>query len=285
MLLVEVKEEFLKYLVVRNRSQETIIGYEKDIRVFIEFVECNFGKQLRLEDIKEHHIEQYIDYLRIVRKLQPRSQNRYVSSIRSMYNFAFKKRIIAENVAQYVENVQYVRKEREYLSLEELERLISEIDHSIGKIAIQTMMYTGVRISELINLKLTDVDLIQKTIKVKGKGSKERVIPISDKLFAILIDYIKTIRPQKGDYFFATKKTGRISAPYLNKIIREAARDAEIKKKVSAHTLRHSFASYLIKKKVDIATLQQLLGHANIRTTSIYLHVDDEQMREAVNVW
>lgn len=285
MLIEELKEKFLEDLQLKNKSPQTINSYSKDIRFFQQFLEGHINGQVYIEDITEEDIEAYIKYLRNVRKLQPRSQNRYISSIRSMYNYAFKKRIIKVNVAQYIENVQYQRKERDYLNLQELEVLFAHIEHPLVKIAVMTMAYAGLRISELIDLKLSDVDLVNKTMKVTGKGDKQRIVPISDTLHEILKDYLANLHPRNSEYFFATKKTGRLSAQYVNKIIRESVKKAGITKKVSAHTLRHSFASHLIKSKVDVATLQRLLGHTNVRTTSVYLHTDYDQLKEAVNVW
>ena len=285
MLIQELKQKFLEDLQMKNRSPQTINGYEKDIRFFQEFLEFHFNGPVFVEDITEDDFEAYMKYLRNQRGLQPRSQNRYISTLRSMYNYAFKKHLILVNVAQYIENIQYQRAEREYLNLQELEVLFSHIDVDIVKISVMTLAYTGVRISELKELKLDDVDLVNMTIKVMGKGSKQRIVPISDTLHKILTNYLATLHPQNSEYFFATKKTGRLSAQYVNKVIRESVLKAGFTKKVSAHTLRHSFASHLVKSKVDLATLQRLLGHSNVRTTSVYLHSDYDQLKEAVNVW
>lgn len=285
MLIQDLKQKFLEDLEMKNKSPQTFSGYEKDIRFFQQFLEGFINGQVYVEDITEEDIEEYIKYLRNTRGLQPRSQNRYISSIRSMYNYAFKKRIISVNVAQYIENVQYQRKERDFLNLKELELLFKCIDKELVKIAVMTLAYTGLRISELKELKLIDVDLINKTMKVTGRGDKQRIVPISDTLHDILQNYLKNLHPKNSAYFFATKKTGRLSSQYVNKVIRDSAKLAGISKQVSAHTLRHSFASHLIKSKVDVATLQRLLGHTNIRTTSVYLHTDYEQLKEAVNVW
>lgn len=284
MLIQDLKQKFLEDLEMKNKSPQTISGYAKDIRFFHQFLEGFINGPVYVEDITEDDIEEYIKDLRR-RGLQPRSQNRYISSIRSMYNYAFKKRIITVNVAQYIENVQYQRKERDFLTIKELELLFSYIDKELLKIAIMTLAYTGLRISELTGLKLPDVDLINKTLKVTGKGNKQRIVPISDTLLEILNHYLKNMHPKNSDFFLATKKTGRLSPQYINKILRDSTKESGITKKVSAHTLRHSFASHLIKSKVDVATLQRLLGHTNVRTTSVYLHTDYDQLKEAVNVW
>lgn len=284
MTIEQLVQKFLEYMVTRNRSGHTVEGYRKDLRIFAAFLEREFGVNL-VEDVEEVHIEAYIQYLGQVRGLQPRSQNRYVTSIRSMYHFAVKKRLIKNNVLQYVENVQYERRERDYLTEEELYRLFDTIHHPIAKVGVLMLAYTGLRISELLNLRLTDIDLHNGVIKVLGKGSKERIVPLSTRLQEILLIYLNDVRPELGQYVFATKKTGRLSPQYLNKIIREGATACGFHKRVSAHILRHSFASHLVKKQVDLPTLQRLLGHANIRTTSIYLHTDYEMLKNAVNRW
>lgn len=281
-LMEKVREDFLLYLRLRNRSEQTIIGYGKDLRTFQRFLSRELGHAIHIEEVMEGHIEQYIQYLKEERGLQPRSQNRYITSIRSMYQFAFKRRMIQENIAAYVENVQYERREPTYLTVGELQLLFTHIEHPVVKIAIMTLAYTGLRISELTNLKLHDVNFNERVIRVIGKGQKERVVPIAEKLFVILEYYLRALHPATSPFFFATVKSGRISAPYINKIIRESVQAAGIKKRVSAHTMRHSFASYLVHQQVDIATLQRLLGHANIRTTSVYLHTDYEQLQQAV---
>lgn len=284
MTIEQLVQEFLVYLETRNRSRHTVEGYRKDLRIFRAFLEREFDVTL-VEAVEERHIEAYIQYLGQVRRLQPRSQNRYVTSIRSMYHFAAKKRLIKNNVLLYVENVQYERRERDYLTEEELYRLFDEIHHPIAKVGVLMLAYTGLRISELLNLRLTDLDMSNGVIKVLGKGSKERIVPLSKRLQEILVVYLKEVRPKVGQYVFTTKKTGRLSPQYLNKIIREGAAACGFNKRVSAHTLRHSFASHLVKKQVDLPTLQRLLGHANIRTTSVYLHTDYERLKNAVNQW
>lgn len=282
MELVVVVEQFLVYLEVRNRSRHTVEGYEKDLRIFRKFLDERFRVK-QLEDIREEHLEAYIRYLAQERRLQPRSQNRYLSSISSMYIFAMKKRFIQENVMSYVENVQYVRRQRAYLTPKELEQLIQAIEHPVVKTAVLIMTLTGLRISELLSLKLEQVDFEKRQLLIEGKGKKERLIPISQKLHVILAHYLTEIREARSPYVMATWKTGRLSPQYVNTVIRKAAKVCDFNKKVTAHTLRHTFASHLVLNNVSLAVIQNLLGHENIRTTSIYLHVDDHQLRDAVN--
>src|SRR5690606_1634570 len=207
-------------------------------------------------------------------KISPASQNRYFSSIRSLFNYATKKELIEKNVAQYVENVQYQRKEREYLSKEELFLLFDVIEQPVVKVAIITMARTGIRVGELTALLPEQVDLKKQQIKVVGKGNKERTIPISDELLSILNDYKENIRYENATHFFATKKSGSLSSVYINYCLNAASRKIGLKKKITAHILRHSFATILVHNNVNLVELQRLLGHNSIRTTSIYLHTN-----------
>ncbi|WP_161946577.1 tyrosine-type recombinase/integrase [Ureibacillus xyleni] len=285
MLVTDAVKAFLKYLEAQNKSGETVAGYGKDLRIFNQYLEEQYNGLVYIDEITENDLEDYICFLKEVRKLKPSSQNRYFSSIRSFFNYATRKKLLKQNIAQNVENVRYQRKEREYLSKEELEDLFDVIEHPIIKVAIITMAYTGIRVGELTKLTPDRVDLEKQLIKVLGKGNKERTIPISEKLLPILIDYAENIRFEEARHFFGTKKTGRLSAQYINNSLRLASKKIGLKQSISAHILRHSFATVLVHNDVNIVDLQRLLGHNSIRTTSIYLHTNHERLKEAVNSW
>ena len=144
---------------------------------------------------------------------------------------------------------------------------------------------TGLRISECLSLTLDDVDLDKSMIRViQGKGGKDRNVPINQTLLPLLKDYRNNWRDAYGsDLFFATKKSGSLSNSYINTVIRNTVKKLGWKKQVSCHTLRHSFASSLVKKKVGLVEIQKLLGHSSLKVTSVYTHVDMDQLNEAVN--
>lgn len=176
--------------------------------------------------------------------------------------------------------------ERDFLSEMEMKKLILAIDHSLIRLVVLTLAYSGLRISECLNLTLADVDFEKNVIRViNGKGGKNRTVPLAENLADELLLYRDTQRPNvTSDNFFALKKTGSISDKYINRELKIATEKAGIDKKVSCHTLRHSFASSLVRHGTDLPTVAKLLGHSDFRTvTSIYVHKDQSELTSAVN--
>lgn len=159
------------------------------------------------------------------------------------------------------------------------------IDHDLIQLVVLVLYLTGLRISECLSLTTDTVDLDQKVIHVvAGKGNKDRLIPISDKLLPLLQHYLEHERPDTdSNLFFCTKKTGKLSDVYVNRVLADAVKKLGWKKKVTAHILRHSFASQLVKKDVNLVQIQKLLGHSSLKVTSIYTHSNLEQLSVAVN--
>jgi site-specific recombinase XerD len=284
MLLTDCADRYLIHLQSKNKSLKTIEGYRKDYRYFNTYMEERYNGIIYIDEITSEDLEGYQIFLSFERKLKPRSVNRYISSIRSLLAYAYKKDWVEENVADHIDQVKVPEKERTYLTHEELEELFCAIDQPIVKTAIVTMAYTGLRVSEATSLTLDDVNLKEQTIRCLGKGNKERLIPVSNKLKPILENYVTYVRNAHSHYFFATNKTGSLSPVYINRVLQTAAREINLKKKVSAHILRHSFATNLVHKNVNIVDLQRLLGHASLRTTSIYVHTNQNRLKDAVDL-
>jgi len=177
--------------------------------------------------------------------------------------------------------------ERTFLCDEEFEQLVSVITHSLVKVLIYTLFMTGLRIKEALDLTLEDVDFTANVIRVKhGKGNKSRVVPISDRLLPILRHYVDVSRPNcDSSNFFATKVSGQLSASMANKTLKQAVSQLGWNKHVTCHVLRHSFASHLVRHNVNIVRVQKLLGHASLKTTSIYTHATMDELSEAVNTF
>ncbi|MEK4023665.1 tyrosine-type recombinase/integrase [Sporosarcina sp. FSL W7-1283] len=177
-----------------------------------------------------------------------------------------------------------MEKERNYLTRQELNSLLAAIDHEILYPFIFTMIHTGMRVSECLNLKLADVNLNERIIFIrKGKGGKHKELPMSPQLVEQLTSYLTKVRPDTDSLlFFSLKRTGEVIIQYVNKILQVASQKAGINKHVTSHILRHSFASFLVKQETHIAVIQKLLGHASLKTTSVYVHVPHKEMREAV---
>ena len=276
---------FLLYLSSIDRSDETITGYSKDLLYFNRYLENKYNGEAYVDEITSEDIEEYLFYLKETKGYAPASRQRNLHTLRSFFSYCYKKELVLRNVALSVERIKLQQKERNYLSDEEVKLLISAIDHSLIRLVVQVLYMTGLRISECVNLTIDDVDFNRRVIHVvSGKGNKDRLIPISKRLYPLLVEYREHHRPETGSLlFFCTKKTGMLSPVYVNAGIAEAVRKLGWRKKGTAHVLRHSFASQLVKNQVSLVQIQKLLGHSSLNVTGIYTHTDMDQLSNAVD--
>ena len=284
MLLNQSTQEFTRYMKLIDRSKETIIGYEKELRYFDDFLSVKHNCPMYVGDIVLEDIEDYLlDQKK--RGISTASRNRAVYILRSFYNYCVKKDIVDKNIAALVEPVKIKQKERDFLTEDEFEALAAAIKQPVIKAVVETMFYTGGRVTEIIELELEDVDLDNRVIHIiEGKGGKDRDIPISDKLYDILENYLDNIRYSDSNRFFALEKTGKVSNSYINRLLKEAADEIGLEKEVSAHVLRHSFGTNLLEKGASVVSIQKLLGHASLSVTTRYLHQDMSKLSDAVNL-
>ncbi len=284
MLFSDSIKKFRDYLEHLDYSPSTIERYIRDLHKFNRWVEAQLNGQVYLEDVTDEYIENFITELK-VEDYAPTSRSRYFYTFRSFYKFASKKGLVDRNIALTLEQGKLPVKERDYLTQEEITILIDAIDHRLIALVVKFLAYTGLRISECLNLKVDDIDFNNNFIRVReGKGRKDRSIPIHEDIQPLLKEYIDDWRDAYGsDYLFATKRTGSLSNNYVNAVIRKATKKLGWNKRISCHMLRHSFASNLVKKKVGLVEIQKLLGHSSLKTTSVYTHVDNEQLFDAVN--
>lgn len=286
MLLTNVVEELRKKLLLKQRSSETIRGYSSDLGLFNGYLSSKNNAPVYMDDITEEVIEKYLEMLHTELNYAPASINRHLNSIRSICQLAVRSGWASYNAAQEIEPVRNQQKERTYLSEKELHELIEAIEHPLIRLAVRTMAYTGMRVSECTNLLVDHVDLENYLIYViDGKGGKDRTLPISKALRPHLVLYIREKRPDIfSDRFFATSKSGELSPQYVNRELKATTEKLGWKKKVTAHTLRHSFASNLVAKDVNVVKISKLLGHADLKTTSIYTHASPHDLSEAVDL-
>jgi site-specific recombinase XerD len=283
MLFTEAQERFKEYLIFREKSKETVKGYMKDLRKLNRFLEDLNNGPVYLDDIEMEHIEKYMLYLKKI-GLKPRSRNRYLFSVRSFLNYAVKKKWVDYNVASEVESVSVLQEKKVALTQEELQQLIEVIEHPIVKFAVILLAYTGLRIQEAQNLRLEDIDFEQNRILANGKGKKQRYIPIASALKPHFEDYLVNIRGSvDSEFVLATKKTGRLSPGYVNYELHKAVDKLGWNKTVTCHALRRSFATNLLRKGVNIFAISKLLGHASVKTTMIYLQLNEDELQAAVN--
>lgn len=285
MLLNECIQQFHHYLQITDKSSETIRSYMSNLDAFEKYVEGKYNCPLYTDEITANDIEEYLYSLKI-KKLQNSSRSRNLYTLKSFFNFAIKNKICTCSPTIQIEPIKIQRKERTYLSIEEVTKLINAIEHPLISIVIQTLFYSGLRINECLSLKLEDVDFKSDMIHViGGKGNKNRNIPINKNLRDILWDYLNYTRPSvESNYFFALKKSGKVTPQYVNYILNETVKKLGWEKHVSAHILRHSFASNLIKNGVNIVYVQKLLGHSNLKVTSIYTHANMDELAKSVNM-
>lgn len=280
----DVLISYYKYLQTIERSKETQKGYQKELVKAEKYLSEQFGKPVALEDIKLQDLENYL-YSQLQNGLSQATRSHSYYVLRSFYSYCYKKEYIDRNITLSLEPVKIKRKERTYLKKKEAVHLLNAIRKEIIKIAVYTILNTGLRVSECTSLKLKDVDLKKRVIHViGGKGNKDRDIPINDMLYPVLQHYLNEIRyAVNSESFFATKKSGNLSNQYINYELKAACQRLGWEKHVSAHILRHSFASRLVKKDVNLVNIQRLLGHSDLRVTSIYTHTSPRELKKAVN--
>ncbi len=282
MNFMDVVRDFLAYQETKGHSNGTVDTYKKSLEYFHRFLSEEWNAPVFLEDIREADIENFLGYLQ-QRQAKPNYRKKNLGILRSFFKFCVKKQYLQFNIAQGLDSIKVVSKERVYLTDQEVARIVEAADNLLVKVMITTLYFTGLRISELTNLTLMDVDLGNDVLYVQGKGAKERHVPIHDNLKSLLLTYREKWRPELGtDYFFCTF-SGSVSAVYFRQMLKETVAKAGIGKKVTPHTLRHSFASSLVRKNVPLVRVQKLLGHSSLNATSVYTHTNLEELRESLN--
>lgn len=283
MLLKDALFVFKNFLTNKELSTKTIKGYLYDLNCFNEWFVKRYNYPLYLEEITLEQIEEYLLMLKLEKNYQATSRNKIQISFKAFLSYAYKKNLICEDIGSKLQRIKAPRKEMQYLTEEEVIKFAEALENNLYKLAVLTMFYTGVRISELTNLKSDNVDLQKRVIHIYlGKGAKSRIIPICDKLYKLLIEYTDNWKVE-SPYFFATSRTVRLSLVTLEHAINKTRKKLNWSKKITAHTFRHSFASSLVAKNVNIVNISKLLGHSSLKTTEIYTHTDFSQLKNAVD--
>ncbi len=269
-------EKYLKKLEVelklRGFSKKTLDTYISNVRLFLENTKRD-PTENKEDDIKLYFAELISD-----KKLSPRSIAVKKSSIKFFFDNVIKKNIVTFKTPKIPKSIPI------FLTKEEIRKLFRATVSKKSLLIMRLLYATGLRVSECVNLKIADLELKNNIAWVRsGKGGKDRPIFFSEKLSKELEKYIQTL-DEKAQYLFPGRDEGHLSARNVQKIITNAARKADISKKVTAHKLRHSFATHNLDKGVDIRIIQELLGHSDLSTTQIYTHVSKEQLKKIKNV-
>lgn len=262
-----------------NYSELTIKSYQLDLTDFFRYVE---SKKINYLTITNHDVREYLKYLDSC-NLKNSTISRRISTLRTFYNYLVDENIVENNVFHNVKNPKLEKKLPNYLNYNEMEELLESIDISTSeglkrRLLIEMFYSTGCRVSEMINVKISDIDFTNKTIRIMGKGSKERIVYFGDYASKYLENYLSKVKCDK--YLFTTKNGEKLTVNEVEQIVKDIMKHISIKTHVTPHTLRHTFATHLLNNGADIRTVQELLGHANLSTTGIYTHVSSDRLKD-----
>jgi integrase/recombinase XerD len=286
--------EFKNYLKLeRSLSNNSIDAYLLDIRKLTSFISENYSTSLSIENINVSIIESFIKYL-FKSESSTYSQARIVSGLKSFFNYLLLEEKIDINPMELIDAPKLVRKLPETLSIQEIEIIIDAIDLDSkegirNKAILETLYSCGLRVSELVNLKVQNLFLDIGFIKVLGKGMKERLVPIGTKaaecISLYMNEYRKSINISEGfeGYLFINRRGKNLTRNMIFIIIKDLVKKAGLNKNISPHTFRHSFATHLIEGGADLRAVQEMLGHESITTTEIYTHLNKNYLKEVVN--
>lgn len=290
MLWKNIYSDFKRYLhFERGLSDNTIEAYLKDISKLQVYCDEH---ALSVEALTSQHIQHFLAWINSF-GISTATQARILSGLKSFYNYMQLEHDLAENPTALIETPRLSRNLPDVLSIEEIDTLISAIDLSSpegtrNRAMLEVLYGCGLRVSELINLKLSNLFLEIEFIKVEGKGSKERLVPIGGQASKQLYIYIKESRVHQGikpgheDYVFISRRGTHLSRVMVFLIIQKLAAVVGLKKNISPHTFRHSFASHLVEGGADLRAVQDMLGHESITTTEIYTHIDKDYLQSVI---
>ena len=283
-------EEFLDYLTVeKGLSENTIDAYRRDLYKYIDFLD----KEKKINHIREAKHSDITDFMMLEKDkgLSPNSVSRNLVAIKVFHRFLARERYVKENVADVLDSPKLWKHLPDVLSVSEIEQILKVPNlknwMGIRDRAILELLYaTGMRVSELATLAMDNVNIDVGFLKCIGKGEKERIVPVGKQAKEMLCRYMDKVRPKllkkqaKASRFVFLSRLGKsISRQSIWKMIKKYANAARIKKKITPHTLRHSFATHMLERGADLRVVQELLGHADISTTQIYTHVDKERLK------
>jgi len=280
-ILIQDYKIYLSY--EKKLSQNTILSYTQDLEEYAFFL-----KDLPIEKSSRENILDFIIYLH-EKNNSNRSIARKLSSLKSFFIYLMKTERIEENPIDFIDSPQYLKKLPQYLTLQEVEAMINQENNSPSDIRdsciIELLYSCGLRVSELCGLKTGDISFENRLVRVFGKGGKERIVPVGESAINLLKKYLPyriemSHRKKSTDYLFISRLGKHISRISVWSIIKKRALIAGIKKEVTPHTLRHSFATHLISNGADLRSVQEMLGHSDISTTQIYTHVSSELLKE-----
>jgi integrase/recombinase XerD len=288
---INYKDDYLNFLRLEKAlSENSLMAYERDFNKLQSFVQTNYTK-LTPTDIRQNHLEEFLASL-YDSGLNARSQARVLSSIKGFYKYLMLEDVIEEDPTELIQGPKLDRKLPHTLTVDEIDALIAAIDlskpeGSRNRAILETLYSCGLRVTEAISLRLSDLFFKDEYIRIIGKGNKERLVPINQKAISYIEKYLTdrnklNINSNAENILFLNRRGNQLTRVMVFTIIKELSRKIGLKKKISPHTFRHSFASHLFERGADLKVIQELLGHETIITTEIYTHLEKEHLREVL---
>ncbi|MDD3995091.1 MAG: tyrosine recombinase XerC [Bacilli bacterium] len=280
--------DFINYLLnVRNYSENTIINYKIDLDEYYKYIKSN---NIEILEIKYENINPFLATLYNIKHYSKSSVSRKISTLRSFYKYLYDNELIDKNPFLFISLPKKEKKLPRFVNYEDLDLILNspDLNTDIGvrdRLILELLYGTGIRVSELCNIKIDDIDLKNKTIRIIGKGNKERIVLYGEYCENILEKYIninrKNLLKDKDHSILIVSNNGsNISVSTVQKILSNILKKVSIKKNITPHVFRHTFATHLLNEGCDILTVKELLGHSSLDTTQIYSHVSNEKLRQ-----
>ncbi|NLW24288.1 MAG: site-specific tyrosine recombinase XerD [Clostridia bacterium] len=284
-------KEFLDYLLIeRGLADNTIVSYEKDLQNFLQFLNKVSVKDL--EKLEKEHILAYLVHLKKMKRAAATIARR-TAALKTFFNFLYQEGYIVNNLGENLEGPKKEKKLPDFLSVKEMDKLLAipqlnTVQGVRDKAMLELLYATGMRVSELINLDLHNLNLEMAYVRCWGKGSKERIIPIGSQAVSSLNTYLqwgrnKLLKNPREQALFLNQHGKRLTRQGFWKILKKYVKLAGIEKKITPHVFRHSFATHLLENGADLRVVQEMLGHADISTTQIYTHLTTKRISQVYN--
>lgn len=285
--MLDLVEQFLDYLSVeRGLSKNTIVSYRRDLVKFAHYLDSR--RISEISSATKHNVTKFLYFLKDSGQ-SPNSISRNLAAVKMFYRFLVSERVLKEDAANMLEAPRLVRPLPDVMNSDEVLKMLEtpDIRNTLGqrdRAVLELMYATGMRVSEIVELVIENLNLDVGFVRCSGKGGKERIIPVGREAKRALVRYMAKARPkltrrEADRYLFLSRLGKKVSRQSFWKILKKYSRIAGIRKKITPHTLRHSFATHLLEKGADLRSVQEMLGHADISTTQIYTHVNKSRLK------
>ena len=284
-----LNDYMMNLTVIENKSERTVEAYKRDLDGYLDYMESL--NIINMEDITLLKVDYFFQQYCQSHKMT--SANRVLASIRSFHKYTTLNHPNINNPVLYYHSFHKEKHLPSYLEFEEILKLLSSFDSSdkgiFQKTLLETLYSCGLRVSECCKLKLNDVHLNERILKINGKGGKERIIPIASNCVEQMKQYISLVRNQwdtkNSPYFFINSLSHPVNRQYVHQLIKKKIKELDLNPDISAHSLRHSFSTHLLNGNADLRVVQELLGHSDIQTTQIYTHVQNKRLNDVYDTY